>query len=541
MAKARMRFDDRLETMLAMDPADSRARAAVWCQIVDLLAQARDQLSDQLLPQVMERLRAWRSEVRVDRRRAVSAALSQHRVGHDIVALFGEDEAGVAAPILSVASLSDQEWIALIPGFPPASRALLRERRDLGEQVRALLAAYGTADFALPSGNDVGDNEGQFSPSPIQIRDLVARIEAYRTSRPSTPVEREAETVQRFRFETREDGQIVRVEGVAAAPLIGISLADLAPPRLPGFDGQAAGAFRQRAPFMNARMKIAGNSDASGDWIVSGKPIFNPENGRFLGYRGVGRRPGVGEGEAAHSLRLLDDGFAPDSVRQLVHELRTPLNAIRGFSDMIGAQVLGPVSYEYRRRADDVSRDAQRLAAIFDDLETAAKLDAQTFERQGSGDSDAGEIVRRLTSELRSYSDQRELLVQVTVPTLLPPVAIATHDVSRLLGRYLSAILGAAGCGETIGITLRHADAVVVCDVQRPKTLAGLDSGALRQSVIAADAENEDAPALGFGFSIRLVEALASALGGGFSAGSDQFSLLMPAASVSAEAIKENR
>lgn len=541
MAKARMRFDDRLETMLGMDPADRRARAAIWCQLVDLLAQSRGQLSGELASQTVQRLRAWRSEVRLDRRRAVSMALSQHRIGYDIVALFGEDEAGVAAPILSMAALSDQEWMALIPSFPPASRALLRERRDLGDQVRTMLSAYGSADFALPVGESVRNETDQLASSPIQIRDLVARIEAYRTAHPSMPVDHEPETVQRFRFETRQDGQIVRVEGVAAAPLVGISLADLAPPRLPGFDGQAAGAFRQRAPFTNARMKVAGNSDASGDWIVSGKPIFNPETGRFLGYRGIGRRPGIGEGEAAPGLRLLDDGFAPDSVRQLVHELRTPLNAIRGFSDMIGAQILGPVSYEYRRRADDISRDAQRLSAIFDDLETAAKLDSQTFEQQASGEGDAGETVRRLASELRTYADQRDLHVQVSVPTSLPPVSISPHDLSRLLGRYLSAVLGTAGRGETIGITLRHADAVVACDVQRPKTLAGLESGALRQSVIAADAENEDAPALGFGFSIRLVEALASTLGGGFSAGTDQFSLLMPAATVSADAIKENR
>jgi His Kinase A (phospho-acceptor) domain len=541
MAKTKMRFDDRLETMLAMETPDKAARSAVWCQIADLLAQSGGQISREVGMEAMARLRSWRMDVARTRRRGVSTALAQHRPDRNIVGLFGEDEADVAAPILARAVLDDDQWIELIPGFPPASRALLRERRDLGATVRQLLSAYGPSDFALPPGVAIVAGNAGDPTTQIQIRDLVARIEAYRNSRPVPEHNARHEDMQRFRFESREDGQIVRVEGVQAAPLIGISLADLAPPRMPGIDGQAAGAFRQRAPFANARMKVAGTSDASGDWIVSGKPIFNPDNGRFLGYRGIGRRPSLADGEAARNLRLLDDGFAPDSVRQLVHELRTPLNAIRGFSDMIGAQVLGPVSYEYRRRADDVSRDALRLAAIFDDLETAAKLDTQSYESDRVQNGDAGEILRRLAGEFRSYTDQRDLLVKMSVPTDIPHVAIGPADLGRLLGRYVAAIIGSAGPGETVEIALRHADGVVACDVQRPLTLTGLDVDALRQSMIAADAENEDAPALGFGFSVRLVEALASTLGGGFSIGAEQFSLLMPAARVSAEAIKENR
>lgn len=536
-----MRFDDRLETMLAMETPDQAARSAVWCQIADLLAQSGGQISNEVSIEAMARLRSWRMDVPPSRRRGVSAALAQHRPDRDIVCLFGEDEAAVAAPILARAVLDDDQWISIIPGFPPTSRALLRERKDLGAPVRQLLAAYGPSDFALPRGTAQSDGSAGEQTTQIQIRDLVARIEAYRNARPAPEPQERNEDVQRFRFESREDGQIVRVEGVQAAPLIGISLADLAPPRMPGIDGQAAGAFRQRAPFANARMKVAGTSEASGDWIVSGKPIFNPETGRFLGYRGVGRRPGAADGESSRNLRLLDDGFAPDSVRQLVHELRTPLNAIRGFSDMIGAQVLGPVSYEYRRRADDVSRDANRLAAIFDDLETAAKLDSQSYENDREKDGDAGEVLRRLAADFRSYAEARALHLRLSVPTDLPHVAIGPVDLSRLLGRYISAILGSAGRGEVLEISLRHADGAVACDVQRPLTLVGLEPDALRQSMIAADAENEDAPALGFGFSIRLVEALAATLGGGFSIGPDQFSLLMPAASVSADAIKENR
>jgi hypothetical protein len=57
--------------------------------------------------------------------------------------------------------------------------------------------------------------------------------------------------------------------------------------------------------------------------------------------------------------------------------------------------------------------------------------------------------------------------------------------------------------------------------------------------MIAADGENPDAPALGFGFSIRLVETLAASLGGDLVIGDGRFGLLLPAVRVSADAVKE--
>ncbi len=521
-----MRFDDRLETILVMPASDPAARTAAWCQIADLVAQAGGAASPELLEQAFARLREWR--------RGVPA---QQRPGRDLVAFFADDEAAIAAPVLSAAMLGEADWLSLIPAFPPASRALLRERRDLPPPVARLLASYGQSDFALP-GNVAAEAAQQTGgEGHIQIRDLVARIEAYRNARQQPeppPVQRRAEA---FRFEARDSGEIVRVEGIAATGIVGMSLADLAPPAQPGIDGQAAGAFRQRAPFFNAHMNVAGTGEAAGEWIVSGKPVFNPDDGRFLGYRGVGRRPGYGT--STRGGHLLDDGLGSDSVRQLVHELRTPLNAIRGFSDMIGAQILGPVSFEYRRRADDISKDAARLAAIFDDLETAARLDSHAYVIDNSGESDAGELIRRLANEARTYLDDREILLRMTVPTSLPKAAIGPADLDRLVSRLFFAVLGTAGRGETVSLSIAHDNGSLLLEIDRPSSLRGRDAAALRHSMIAADGENPDAPALGFGFSIRLVETLAASLGGDLVIGDGRFGLLLPAVRVSADAVKE--
>ncbi len=169
-----MRFDDRLDTMLTQSAPDGAARAALWVQIADIVAQERNRISPEKQAAAFERLHAWREDVPVSRRRATALALSDHPVPPEMVDLFAQDSPQVAAPLLLHAQLDDQDWVRLIPGWPSTSRALVRERRDLPEETRRLLGVYGNVDFVLPGENNVTDPH----ESVIQIRDLVARIEA---------------------------------------------------------------------------------------------------------------------------------------------------------------------------------------------------------------------------------------------------------------------------------------------------------------------------------------------------------------------------
>src|SRR3546814_14255190 len=61
-----------------------------------------------------------------------------------------------------------------------------------------------------------------------------------------------------FLFETGPDGVIHWVDGVTRGTVIGLSNAEAAFGGEPGADGVAAGAFRQRAEIINARMLLEG-------------------------------------------------------------------------------------------------------------------------------------------------------------------------------------------------------------------------------------------------------------------------------------------
>jgi signal transduction histidine kinase len=62
------------------------------------------------------------------------------------------------------------------------------------------------------------------------------------------------------------------------------------------------------------------------------------------------------------------------------HELRTPLNAIIGFSEIMKAEILGPISPRYREYASNIHRSGSHLLALINDILDVSKLDAGKVE-----------------------------------------------------------------------------------------------------------------------------------------------------------------
>lgn len=531
-----MRFDDRLGTLLGQHAVDASAKAALWAQIADVMAQDSERLSPDQRRAGFERLRLWRDLVPAERRRITAAALSYHPLPAEMVDLFADDSARIAAPVLARAQLPDAEWVRLIPGWPSTSRALLRERRDLPPQTCRLLAAYGSHDFALPGQSGEASAVG----SPIQIRDLVARIEAYRREHmaPRSPGHQFV-TIGNFRFESGSDGIVNWVEGAPRMALIGVSLADMAEPGGYGVDGHAAGACRQRTQFRDAHLEVAGVSEVSGTWLISANPLFNPDDGRFLGYRGVARRPDAG---SARTTRLLGSGLSADSVRQLAHELRTPLNAIRGFGEMIEGQFLGPVSHHYSDMARKIVGDAARLMGVIEDLDSAARLETGDWPEDHAPEAsvDLREILSSITNELRPLIEDHDVRLRIALGQENFRTYVDRVTCTRLMGRLLSSAIEMASMGEVLTARLEFAPAGIAFRVNRPASLTGLSP----EQIVATASVNDEAGsadlALGLGFAMRLIDAMARRVGGSLDIGRERFSLILPCVADSSGESKES-
>lgn len=420
---------------------------------------------------------------------------------------------GAEIPIRSVQSGTDEsadstEAIAL-PGAGAQGPAM--EYSDsLAAEVRQIAA-------------EAAGDDGTF-----EIADVVARIDAFWRHREEAgpqdpPTPRPADD---FRFETDAKGMIRWVDGVSRAPLIGVSLDSQAAPGVSEasrVDGVAAGAFRRRAGFSNARLSVEGESDAAGDWLISAIPVFDPGNGRFTGYRGTARRPRVDE--RAEPVRTAPAPAMPaDSLRQLVHELRTPTNAIAGFAEMIEAQMLGPVGDAYRDRAQVIRSQARELLGAIDDLDLAARIDSAALSLV-PGQIALRPVLATIVDDLAPLAELRGSVIALPIADL--SVTGDRRAVERLLARLLATLVSASGQSERIGVhmALETAETVSIT-IDRPQALADYPG----DSVLDIDDEREDATLLGTGFALRLARNLSRELGGTLVIGRESLTLRLPAA-----------
>jgi len=558
-----VRFDDKLATVLARPLADAGSRAAAWRQIIDILAQDHDGAIERRQREAaFALLRRIRPDVPQDvRAETVLAIAASRRLSPGVIAFVAEEPPAVCAPLIASAQLNETEWLELLPALSPASRALLRHRRDLSAAVRVALDSFGPSDFiigtdagitfqdstdtdrekeAIPSASLAADAQNPESDGPegdgeAQIRELLQRIAAYRDRTEASHAEaarsRTAMTrIEDFRFETGPDGVIRWIEGAPRGPLVGVSIAAAAEQYGHGVDGHAAGAYRRRASFRDARLTVLGDGEVSGEWRISAVPFFDRHHGRFTGYRGTARRPRADE--SATHLRanpgLYGSGLAPDSLRQLVHELRTPLNAIVGFAEMIEHQMLGPAGLEYRDRAGDIAEQGRRLLAAVDDLDIAARLESRRL-REASSAVDAAMLIERLHHDYEAAARPRGVKLAFRVAKALPPVDADPVSVERMFSRLLAATIGLAESGETIFATLRAEGRDVHLSVSRPRLLDARDEQALLDPGYSPDGDWPDAPALGLGFALRLIRNLAIAARGNLVIQPDNFDLRLPA------------
>ncbi len=396
----------------------------------------------------------------------------------------------------------------------PVVAAALRQASD-GDGGDAVAAP------AEPPEAVAADNpEGRF-----EIADVVARIDAFYTrnnGRP--PVSARPARSDRFRFETDAQGVIRWVEGVARAPLIGLSLDMAAARHGAGVDGIAAGAFRRRGAFSDARLVVAGLSDAAGAWRISATAAFDPATGRFAGYRGTARRPRADEDPAMAPA----GGVAADSLRQLMHELRTPTNAIAGFAEMIEREMLGEAPAVYRERAATIRDHARSLLAAIDDLDIAARIEGSALRLQ-SGQVALSPLLARIADDLGTLAAARgaSFALPQGDPAGDAPDAIVAGDaraVERLLSRLLATVMSAAGTGEAIAVAVTAGDDFVAIGVTRPRALAAHPGEAL----FAIDDEGEDMALLGTGFALRLVRNLARELSGALAIEADRLTVRLP-------------
>lgn len=538
-----------IATILRQAPSDTRASIAAWRQLSDILAQRGNQLGDDDIRRSLHALAVLRPRVPEAVRRDCARAIAKRGRFAPLVALYANDVPAVAAIMLSSAQLPEADWLAMLPATSAMARSVLAGRSDLPRGVYRALASLGSAAVALPQ----PAVSVEAAPAPVvalhaapdaaigsgtsQISELVRRIDKYQSTR-GQPATAAAPQQQRsaFLFETGPDGVIHWVDGVTRGAVIGLSIAEAAFGGEPGTDGVAAGAFRQRAEILNARMMLEGTPADGGEWRFSALPWFDPATGQFRGYRGSARRPN--RNETPYGRPVGED--SGDSIRQLIHELRSPLNAISGFAQIVAGQMFGPVSQGYRTMADTIVADALSVQTIIDDLETAARSNVATaIDPSPDEVVDMGTVVTQVESDLAPLLAEQH--VDLSISRVGGPFMGLANDANarRMVGRLLTALIDVSETGTILVgqlVTETPHDDMLQLRIVRPATIRFATASDLLDPGFSPEGEAPGAAVLSLGFSLRLVDSLARAAGGRLDIGHNALTLHLRSANSKTEA-----
>ncbi len=552
-----MHFDDRLDTVLRQGVSSDAIARVVYRQLLDLLGTSLSSAQGPRIDAAYLRLAEISGAIPARER----AKLLQEPVlrlrNPRLVAELAGAEPQVAAAAIARAQLTDDQWLDLIPALPVSTRHLIRNRRGLGLRVEALLDRLGiayrplppaeveelTADAAQLTAAEFTSADLAHSHQPGGIGKLVKRIEAFRKTRqplesstisanglrlplgddPDTPRQRRAERID---FVTDGAGSIVWADPATAPMVAGLKLAvqDALSPAQSSPD--LAASFRQRRPIANGRLAIAGAPAVAGAWRVDAAPRFEKPAGRFTGYVGRMRRPAAaGAGDLAAPGATVDSDS--DRMRQLLHELRTPVNAIQGFAEVIQQQLFGPTPHEYRALAAAIAGDSARILAGFEELERLIKLDSGELSLD-PGECDLVAVVAATATQLEAFTRPRSSGFKLRPDASSLPVAMAQHEVERLVWRLLAVLAGASAPGEVLRLRLRQRGAELVVSVDLPASLAACEGDALFDAVAGVQQQALVAGMFGTGFALRLARTEAQAAGGSLERRGDKLRLALP-------------
>ena len=512
----RVRFDDRLATVLAQPATEAHDRNVRWRQLIDLVARSNGKADRALLDRSLGVIAEDRQGVPEHLRAAAARAIAGQAVPAALLEVFASDTLAVAAPLLAGAKLEGE--------------ALERLRRAASPEVARFLESIHGSDVRpepKPAPPEPASTRAD-SPEP-SISDVVARLDRLRSARqrivpevtgPSADGSRE---VSVFRWECSASGEIDWVEGVPRGPLVGRTIAVADPDE--GVDDCVERAFAIRAPFRDCLLELGDEGQLGGHWTISGAPAFAHADGRFIGYRGIARR-----GDPAPALLAGHASPKPvtshDSLREMIHEIKTPLNAIIGFAEIIDGQYFGPAHRRYRERAAEIVLNAKMLLEAANDLDIVAR--AQSADRAGVAGAGFADVFPGFAARATESAARRGVTLDVDATDKDLKCALNADLADRLLARFSEAVLGAASPGERLVFRVRHEGRHCAVSLTRPRATVL----ATRQDLLDPEFTigQSNRAVLGLGFSLRLVNGLIELAGGAFEIDEERFALLIPSA-----------
>jgi signal transduction histidine kinase len=152
-------------------------------------------------------------------------------------------------------------------------------------------------------------------------------------------------------------------------------------------------------------------------------------------------------------------------ISHVSYELRTPLTNIIGFSDLLGNPHIGQLNEKQHEYLGDISASSKTLLAIIDDILTLATMDAGTMELK-LGQVDIPAVIDAAILGIREAAQRARLSLHIAVSDDARHLIADEARLRQILFNLLSNAVGFSKPGDTIGITCRREDGMVVFAVE---------------------------------------------------------------------------
>ncbi|MBV9510597.1 MAG: PAS-domain containing protein, partial [Caulobacteraceae bacterium] len=139
-------------------------------------------------------------------------------------------------------------------------------------------------------------------------------------------------------------------------------------------------------------------------------------------------------------------------LANMSHELRTPLNAINGFSEIMVAEMFGPLGdRRYKEYAGDILSSGQHLLALINDILDMSKIEAGKMNLKFEPMS-LEDVVEDAVRLVKNRAEQTGLTIKVDLPSL-PEVEADYRAVKQVLLNLLSNALKFTPHGGTVTVS----------------------------------------------------------------------------------------
>ena len=198
-----------------------------------------------------------------------------------------------------------------------------------------------------------------------------------------------------------------------------------------------------RRPFRDVEVKISGRHGKVRHVLLSGLPTYCPTTGSFLGFRGTAHDVSELKWREEALLGAKEDAELANRTKSeflasMSHELRTPLNAIIGFSDIMDAEMLGPLGNErYKGYSKDISDSARHLLALINDILDVAKVEAGQMSLVEEI-VEPGELIESVRRLVAPRAERANLSLRVRNAAGAPPLRADGTKLKQILINLMS-------------------------------------------------------------------------------------------------------